>query len=1002
PTLTSVNIASSNNAAELATTGDVITVTLTADEPIMQPIVTINGVAADSVSGGGANWVASRTITAGESDGAVSFAIEFSDLAGNAGTPVTAPTDGSSVTLDVTAPTLLITGAPVDFTTLDPITLTFQFSEPVSGFALSDIMRTGGTASAFASVNSSTYTASFTPNGTADLTVAVMAGVAADLAGNANEAAAGVSITNNLDADAPLLTSVSISSSNASSGFARTGDVVTVDMQANEAILEPVVTIGGIAADSVTGSGSDWQASRTMLSSDAEGEISFAINFQDEGGNAGPQTTATTDDSAVIFDITAPTLAIEGLPATIQTLDPVTVTFQFDEDVSGFALGDISVTNGSADSFVSTDAATYTADITAVAAGSLTVTVNADAATDLAGNGNVSAEASATVDLTPFWQQVWSDEFTGTMLNASNWTVRTDADCPDPCNGEQSYAAGQVSVGAGLLTITTIEDTPNYISGLIDTRGNRELHFGRVEIDVKLPLGTTGVKPSLQLLPATDEYGPWPQSGAIDVTNAPGFGGTLEHSLNYGLPEPEDTEATATSPAPVNADVNFFTYALEWEGGELRWFVDGTHVATQIDDNWYTYAENADGVYSVGAGAAPFDQDFYLVLSQMVTASGGTYPQIMQVEAVRVYQCTNAVDPNAGTGCAGSIDAIDPGVTPVVATSPPYNDMPFTESLEVYTDGAATLLFEDSEGSTTAGTLVAETFSDAGVVVTSNLSGPDNGNTVWSIDINANAGTGGVLMGPADLSPASTSFDLTGGATAGEVLFRMRVNSASSDPQLAVGLDSELGSGSHALSFIADGQWNDYSVKIGDLVSDSVMQGTSLDLASLTNLFRIEVSGGTVNLDLDDVSVKVACRDVGNCEATARQTTAPPEELYVQAFDSMDINDTAALTNDGWIVFGNVFDSNENFQFGYGPFGAPNGPPGEAFFSAIVADQGGPDQGTQQLSIFSDYNCCGTVGHFNGTDIVESLVFQERTITADDVGRTFTFSWDAKADTSVN
>ncbi len=1007
PTLLSVNIASSNSNASLATTGDVVTVTLNADESIAAPAVTIGGVAADSVDGGGASWVASRTLTAADADGAVSFSIDFVDLAGNAGTPVTATTDESSVTLDATAPTLAILGAPAAFQTLDPIALTFQFSEAVTGFALNDIQRMGGGASGFTAVDADTYTVNLTPNGTADLNVAVAAGAAADLAGNATAAAVSVTILNELDAEAPLLNVVSISSSG-NPGFARTGDVVTVSMTANEDIAAPTVTIAGLAADTVEGAGMNWQASRTMLASDAEGDIGFVINFEDIGGNAGPQTTTTTDDSSVVFDITAPTLTISGVPDPVQTLDPIAVTFEFSEDVAGFELGDIDVTSGSADTFQSVDGMTYTASVTPDGTGDLTVAVAADAAADPAGNGNETAAVTATLDLQPFWQTVWSDDFSGAALNTVNWTRRTDADCPDPCIGVQSYRAERVSVGAGLLSIEARDDVvrggPTYTSGLIDTRGKRELQHGRIEIDVKLPSGTAGVTPSLWLLPATGEYGPWPLSGEIDIANAPDGASAplLEHTLRYGLPEPEDTTATDTSDTPAAAATQFLTYALEWEAGEIRWFVDGVHQASQIPDNWYAYSEDADGVYTLGTGAAPFDQDFYLLISQAVETAGGSYPQTLQVDAVRVYRCANALDPDAGTGCAGLIDPVDPAIEAVVATNPPYNSAPYTESLEVYTNAPASLDFVDDGGMTTSGMLVPATFG----TVTSTIDAGDMSNRFWNVVINATAGTGGVLMGPADLAPATGSFELTGGGTAGELLFRMRVNSATSDPQLAVGLDSDAGSGDQPLTFVADGTWRNYSVKIADVVTDSVMQGASLDLATLSNLFRLEAAGGDVNLDLDDISVKVACRDVGRCEATPRLTEAPPETVYEQDFElpGIDIDDTATLTNDGWLVFGNVFDGAGNFKFGYGVFGAPNGPAGQAFFSAIVADQGGPSQGGQQLSIFNDYNCCQNTGegHFNGTDRVESLVFQERTIMADDVGRTYTFSWDAKADTGPN
>jgi hypothetical protein len=121
---------------------------------------------------------------------------------------------------------------------------------------------------------------------------------------------------------------------------------------------------------------------------------------------------------------------------------------------------------------------------------------------------------------------------------------------------------------------------------------------------------------------------------------------------------------------------------------------------------------------------------------------------------------------------------------------------------------------------------------------------------------------------------------------------------------------------------------------------------------------------------------------------------------YTQDFESLDQASPSALSDDGWLIWGQVVDANGDFKFGYGPFPAPSG---TGSFCAIAAGEGGPDQGAQQLVVYNDYNCCDppNQGHFNGTDRVTSLVFQEpftegNPISPDDVGKTFEFSFDAK------
>ncbi len=110
---------------------------------------------------------------------------------------------------------------------------------------------------------------------------------------------------------------------------------------------------------------------------------------------------------------------------------------------------------------------------------------------------------------------------------------------------------------------------------------------------------------------------------------------------------------------------------------------------------------------------------------------------------------------------------------------------------------------------------------------------------------------------------------------------------------------------------------------------------------------------------------------------------------YSQDFELLLQPDPAALANDGWVIYGNVFDDLGAWQYGHGPWPAPNH---ALAFCQIDIDQGGPDQGLQQLSVFSDYE---NGDHANGW-LIESNVFQEQTILAGDLGTTWVFDFDAK------
>jgi beta-glucanase (GH16 family) len=78
----------------------------------------------------------------------------------------------------------------------------------------------------------------------------------------------------------------------------------------------------------------------------------------------------------------------------------------------------------------------------------------------------------------------------------------------------------------------------------------------------------------------------------------------------------------------------FHEFALEWEEGEMRWYVDGVLYQTQKEWN----SEN-------GKFPAPFDRPFHLVLNLAV--GGGfvgapnpdtPFPSRFEIDWVRVYQ----------------------------------------------------------------------------------------------------------------------------------------------------------------------------------------------------------------------------------------------------------------------------------------------------------------------------------------------------------------------------
>jgi hypothetical protein len=111
---------------------------------------------------------------------------------------------------------------------------------------------------------------------------------------------------------------------------------------------------------------------------------------------------------------------------------------------------------------------------------------------------------------------------------------------------------------------------------------------------------------------------------------------------------------------------------------------------------------------------------------------------------------------------------------------------------------------------------------------------------------------------------------------------------------------------------------------------------------------------------------------------------------YSQDFEAMFRADPAALANDGWLVFANVFDTDQStFLYSYGVNPAPNGGAG---FASVTGGQGDVNQGRHHLTVFNDYN---NLDHATGKWI-ETLLFQEQTIGVADGGTTLSFVFDAK------
>jgi beta-glucanase (GH16 family) len=241
------------------------------------------------------------------------------------------------------------------------------------------------------------------------------------------------------------------------------------------------------------------------------------------------------------------------------------------------------------------------------------------------------------------WTLVWQDEFDGTALDGSKWSVQTGDGCAQNLcgwgnNELQWYQAGNATVGGGMLTITARRENAGgrgYTSARLRTLNKGDWTYARVDARAKLPIGQ-GYWPAIWMLPSDEVYGTWAASGEIDIMELVGHEPNRVHgTLHYGgtFPANQFTGDFYQLPSGTFADA-FHVFSVEWEEGEIRWYVDGRLYQTQT--SWSSTA---------APFPAPFDQRFHLVVNVAVGGNwpgnpdaSTAFPQSMEIDWIRVYR----------------------------------------------------------------------------------------------------------------------------------------------------------------------------------------------------------------------------------------------------------------------------------------------------------------------------------------------------------------------------
>jgi beta-glucanase (GH16 family) len=270
----------------------------------------------------------------------------------------------------------------------------------------------------------------------------------------------------------------------------------------------------------------------------------------------------------------------------------------------------------------------------------------------------------------PGWRLVWADEFEGSEVDRSKWDFdigngffdyKSHRWIPGWGNEELQYytdAPANVEVKDSLLTIRALKESLHgcgYTSARLKTRRRDGAAlfttlYGRVEFRARVPWGK-GLWPALWMLPQDERWGGWAASGEIDLMEIVGERPhEVLNSIHFGSAYPRRALITHVHPLPGGSTVgDWHTYAIEWEPGEIRFFVDDVHTCTR--GHWWSCSKTLRGrgvmpkqAADLNPWPAPFDQPFYLLMN---VAVGGNFPGVpvpetrfpaeLVVDYVRVY-----------------------------------------------------------------------------------------------------------------------------------------------------------------------------------------------------------------------------------------------------------------------------------------------------------------------------------------------------------------------------
>jgi hypothetical protein len=479
---------------------------------VLGDVTVTNGTANNFIDAGGGTFTFSVAPTA-DGNACVDLAIGVAqDAAGNLSNVATQ----SCITSDRTPPTPVISAAQTSPTNANPINYSVNFGELVNGFVLGDIAVTNGTASNFIDVGGGMFTFNLSPTADGQVCVDIAGGVAQDVAGNLNNTATQSCITSDRTPPTPVISTALISPTNANSiNF-------TVDFgeAVNGFVLGDVTVTNGTANNFIDAGGGTFTFS---VAPTADGNVCVDIAMgvaQDSAGNLNNVAT----QSCITSDRSPPTPVISAAPTSPTNANPINYSVNFGELVNGFVLGDIVVTNGTANNFVDAGGGMFTFSVAPTADGNVCVDIAMGVTQDAAGNlSNVATQSCITSDRTPPTPVISAAPTSPTNTNSIDYSVNFGETVNGFVLGDIAITNGTannfIDAGGGMFTFNVSPTADGQVC--VDVAGG-------VAQDVAGNLSNTAVQSCI----TSDRTPPTP---VITTTQtSPTNASPINYSVNFG------------------------------------------------------------------------------------------------------------------------------------------------------------------------------------------------------------------------------------------------------------------------------------------------------------------------------------------------------------------------------------------------------------------------------------------------------------------------------------